>query len=432
MTRILSLILIFILMKLLQYFNLGIFENIAMEATVALGFVILVAYNVGVVFRRIGLPKLTGYMVTGVIFGPYVIGFLSKEVVMQLKLIDNIALSLIAFSAGRELKLRMLKERAKSIFSITFFAMTMDFLAVSLFVFFASSLALRLGLFPFLKDMSIQTRMVVALLFGCLSLAKSPVTTIAVIEESNARGHFTETVLGVIILKDILLLIFFAIVLSLAKRIVFSQEAFNLVYFAKISWKLLGSLVVGSAVGVLLSLYIRFIKQELVFFVISAAFLATLIANQLKLDPLLLSMSAGFFIENFSKEGDAFLSAIKKGSTLVYIIFFAMAGAGLNLDTLKDVWFIAVILLIVRGSSTWFGISTGSRMVENFAPMRRYGWTGFINQAGVTLAIATIIENTFPQFGPSIKAIALAMIAITDYIGPPLFRWALIKSGEAH
>jgi hypothetical protein len=239
--------------------------------------------------------------------------------------------------------------------------------------------------------------------------------------------------MGIVVLKDVLLLIGFVVILSAAKLLLIPQESFSTgnIFLAKTAWKLLGSIFVGALIGLIIDLYIQHIKIQLTLFVPIVAFFITVVSQQLHLDPLLLSISAGFFIENFSPRGDEFLSAISNSRTLIYIVFFSINGATLDLGILKSVWFISVIILMVRLVSTWSGVYLGNRLSDNDPHMKRYGWMAFINQSRVTLAFAIIIENSFPEFGVYIRPIAIAMIAITDFIGPPLFKYSLIKSGEA-
>ena len=425
MTRALSLLIIFSLI----YFFKGITAlqpmDSIMEATVVLGFLILAGYNVGELCKLIKLPKITGYMLTGLIFSQNFLNIITPRIIDQLRLVDHFALALIAFAAGRELKLSLIKERAKSIISITLFTVLFCFLSVFLFVYFSSSY------FPFLVGLSQRKILVAAILYGVLALSKSPVTTIAIIEETDSRGPFTETILGAVILKDVIVLVVFAFALSLTQGLLLEKNVIQAGFIVPVLWKLFGSLAVGLLIGFIFSFYFRFVRKEPVFFLMVAAFFCTVVAHQLHLEVLLLAMASGFFIENFSTEGECFLSTLKKGAALIYIIFFTIAGASIDISALRQAWFITLLLIAVRLISTAAGVYIGSRLVEDFKIMRTHGWLGFINQAGVALVIAKVIAGTFPEYGNEIMATALGLIFVTDYLGPPLFKLALIKSGEA-
>lgn len=400
-------------------------EKQGFQAAIALGGLIVLAWVMGDLFKRLSLPRITGYMVTGLIAGPHILNLMNVKTVASLKFIDNLALSLIALHAGHEVKMSLIRRRFKSIVSITFFILLFSMCGVFLVVYFAGS-----HFIPFLKGAPHKTIFVVALLFSLIEVAKSPVTTIAILDETKAKGPLAETTLGAVILKDVVLIVIFGIVISIGTRILYPERAHG-GFMEETLWHLFGSLGVGGILGFLVGFLIKFTPRRMYIFVIALALCLTLISIALNLEVLLVSMVAGFVIENFTSQGKRFLAGIKYASPITYLIFFPVASASLDLSILKDAWFVAVILLMVRKVMVFTGINVGSRLVEDFPIMRRYGWMGFVNQSGVTLALALIIGRKFPEFGNYFKAIALGMIVITDFYGPALFKYALHKAGEA-
>ncbi len=395
------------------------------QTTLALGFIILAAHIVGELAALLKCPKITGYMLVGVFCGPYLLNLISTETVKELKLIDNIALGLIAFSAGQEMKLARLQRFKRSIISITFWVTLLEACGVSLIVWFLS------GFWEPLRVAS-QLRVPLALVFGLLALAKSPITTIALIEETNVRNEFSHTVLGVVILKDIILIIAFSLMSSLLRHLTTPGSVINLETALLLGWRLLGSIACGVLLGGIITLYLNKIKLELGLFIVLVALLSIEAAHQLDLEPLLLCMSAGMFIENFSSEGESFLKGLRLGSPLIYPIFFAIAGASLNLIALQNLLLVTIFLLAVRAAMSFMGTYIGSRLVTDDPFMRRMGWLGLINQAGVTLALALLIESRLPELGKIATPVALGMIAASDFFAPPLFKWALLKSKTDH
>jgi len=395
------------------------------EVTMALGFIILAAYVGGEITYYIGLPKLTGYIVIGVLSGPQVLGFLSEQVVADLKLIDSIALSLIAFSAGREMRLDFLKTYQKSIVSITCCETVLQTCGIGLSIWYLSGRWELLRIAPHL-------RLSLSLVFGLLAMAKSPLTTIALIEETNVRNRFSYTLLGIVVLKDIILIILFTLLMGFLQQVSQAGTVDNLSMFFNLSWKLLGSLAMGVALGWLIILYLRHIGRELGLFIVLVAFLVSEAAHHYGLEPLLLCMAAGMLIENFSPQGDDFLKGLQLSSPLIYTVFFAIAGANLNLRVMMSLWPVVLLLLALRASLSHVGISLGSIMVEDEPYLRRYGWQAMINQAGVALALVTIIDKTIPSIGAIATPVVLGMIAATDFIGPPLFKRVLLKSREVY
>ncbi len=402
----------------------GLIISTGTRAAIALGGLIILAWVMGDLFERIGLPRITGYMVTGLLTGPHILGFMSAGTVFKLKFIDNVALALIALHAGREVKLALLRSRLKSIISITFFILLFSLSGVFIFVFFGGR-----HIFPFLKDAPQKTVLLVALLFGLIEVAKSPVTTIAILDETKARGPLAETTLGVVVLKDVILIVLFGIVMGIGARIARPCEGAG-GFVGTTLWHLFGSLAIGAGIGFGVGELLKFAHKSMYLLVIGLALGLTLLSGAIHLEVLLVSMTAGFVIENFTGRGERLLAGIEDASPFIYIIFFPVASASLDLSLLRDTWFVAVLILMLRKVMVFSGIYIGSSLVEDFPVMRKVGWMGFINQSGITLALALIIGQEFPEFGEQFKAIALAMIVITDFYGPALFKYALHYAGE--
>ncbi len=423
MKRIIPLLILMSFMFLISVVGTVSVIPAGVQATFSLGFVILSAYMVGELTYLCGLPKLTGYILIGVISGPQVLKFIPLSAVRDLKLIDSIALSLIAFSAGREMKLELLNTYRRRIISITTAVIICQICGVGLLVWYLS------GWWGPLKVAS-ELRLPLALVFGLLAMAKSPLTTIAIIEETEVRNKFSYTILGIVVLKDIILIILFALLMGLLQYLTNPGALNNSELALALAWKLLGSLVIGIVLGWLISLYLRFINLEQGLFIVLVAFLASEFSHRAGLEPLLLCISAGMFIENFSPQGKSFLESLQKSSPMIYTVFFALAGAHLNLLVLSRLWPVALVLLIARASLSHLGINLGSRLVEDDPFFRKMGWQCMLNQAGVALALAMIIETKMPSVGRIATPVILGMITISDFIGPPLFKRTLLLSAS--
>jgi len=393
-------------------------------SAVGLGAIIILAWVMGDLFEKMGLPRMTGYMITGLLFGPYLLNLVTAPMVSTLKFIDHIALTMIALRAGHELKIRLLRTRIKSILIISLFLVGISFIVGFCFVFFGGRI-----FFPFMKNSPQRTIILVALLFGLIEMAKSPVTTIAILDETKARGPFSETILGVVIVNDVILIILFGLVMSLGSRLVRPEEV-KPGFLKETLWGLFGSIGIGAGIGFVVGLLLKRIRKSRYLIMIILSLGITLLARFLHLELLLLSLSAGFVIENFTKQGKDLLSGLEEISPFIYLVFFPVASASLDLSALKHTWHVALLILVLRKLIIFISVWWGSRVSEDFPEMRRYGWMGFINQSGVTLALAIIIGNDFPEFGEAFKALALSIIVITDIYAPAFFKFALHRVGE--
>ncbi|HPQ70225.1 MAG TPA: cation:proton antiporter [bacterium] len=402
------------------------------EAIMVLGFVLLCSWLAGRLTARLRMPMINGYLLAGLFFGPYVLGALSARLslfspatIEQLSLIDGLALGIIAFTAGGELRLRELRARLKNILAVTLFQSLIVFTGVfGLLLILAPHLPLTAGRpMPFM--------IAVAMLLGMSAVAKSPATTIAVITEMNARGRLTTLMLSVTMLKDVIVLILFSVGVILARMLIAPEGGFDVHTLLLIAWEVIGSLLIGVLVGLALSLYIKYVGRELPILVLTVSYLATYLGEAAHLSGILVCMAAGFTVENFSAHGERLIAAIEKYSLPIFIVFFTVAGAKINVPALRAMGVVALLLVGSRLLFTFLGTYVGSRLSGGDRHERRLGWMGFIGQAGVTLSLALIIERIIPDIGGQLSTLIIAAIAVNQIIGPILLRFALVRSGEA-
>jgi Kef-type K+ transport system membrane component KefB len=157
---------------------------------------------------------------------------------------------------------------------------------------------------------------------------------------------------------------------------------------------------------------------------------ASTLLDYLQFDSLLTFMVAGFIVRNMSKQGHKFTKYIEKTGTVVYVVFFATAGADLNVPLLRQLWPVALMLAGSRAFVTWIGSPIAGRLANDPSVLRRWGWSGLVSQAGLALGLSGIIAREFPLFGTGFRALAIATVAINEMVGPVLFKLALDRTGE--
>jgi Kef-type K+ transport system membrane component KefB len=415
---------LFVLMLLLKSPWLAPFSIPTAGTSIALGFILIFAFLAGKQSARLRLPGITGFLLAGLVCGPFVLGFLSPEDVHSLQLLDGLALSLIALTAGGEMRIERLRTRFRGIFLLVIFQ--------TLFVligFVGLAWIARPLLFPVLGG-TVPSLLAFALLTGTLATATSPSTTIAVITESRARGPLTDLVLSTAVVKDFFVIALFALMLSVSRSLLSPQAGAGSGFPVHVLWEIGGSVLTGAAVGVGIVLYLKYIRRELTVFILAVAFFTYQISHGSGLHPLMICLTAGFLVQNLSSQGDRLILALEKVSTPVYVVFFAISGASLDLDALRAGWVLALACVALRGALKFGGTWVGARLAGEKPAVRRAGWTGFISQAGVTLGMAVIVENSFPEWGARFKALILAVIAINQVAGPILLQKLLERSGE--
>jgi Kef-type K+ transport system membrane component KefB len=403
----------------------------AADAAMALGFVLVVAYLLGLVAARIKLPAITGYIIAGLLFGPDVLRFIAPELVVirtdsveTLKALDGAALGLIALTAGGELELRIVKQKLRSLLSIIAWHVVLVTFCVGGILF------LLADYLPGLAGLGTGATVAACLIFGVTAVAKSPATTIAVLQEYHPKGPMSDVVLAVTVAKDVVVVTLFTIALAAASLILDSNAALDLAAFGRLAWEVFGSFALGLVVGWLLSWFADRLPEELPVAVVGVAFLSGPLPEEYHLSGLLVCMVAGFWVENFSAHGRRMIDAIERHSLVLYVVFFAAAGAALDLDALEQTWLLALLLVGLRALFTFIGTWAGATMAGDPVGVRRYAWTGFLGQAGVTLGFAGIVALRLPQIGEMLQTAIIAAVAINQIFGPPIFRLGLLASGE--
>ncbi|MGH7671610.1 MAG: cation:proton antiporter [Gemmatimonadales bacterium] len=396
------------------------------RATLSLGFLLIAAHLGGELAKRVRLPRITGFLLSGFAVGPPGLGLVRADEVDALRFIADAAVALIAFAAGSELTLDLLRRDRRMLARLSAGAILFPVGIVAAVVLSVSPW------FPLTVHQPFGDALAVALMLGAIAAASSPSVTMALIDELETRGPFARAVLGVTVAKDVAVIILVALVLALSRPLT-SAGALD----PGVAWttlvSLAGSLGAGIALGDLIARYLKLVERETPLFLVALAFFTAQVARLLNLEALLIALAAGFYITNFSRaQGERLVSALKRGSLPVYIVFFALAGAGLHVEALAELWPWIVLLAGLRAVALRFGTQWGGAARSPAVPpdLGRHGWLGLISQSGVALGLAALARRAFPEWGVSLEALVVALIGVHEVAGPLCFRRALRLAGE--
>jgi Kef-type K+ transport system membrane component KefB len=390
----------------------------------AAGYLFLTGLLAGSLFNSIGLPRLTGYLVAGIAVGPQALGLLSEVTTSRLQIFNGVAVSLIALTAGSEMHLRSMRPLLRTIGWITVVAVLGTALLLALAVYLA-----RAHL-PFAADLSPLQAACLALVLAVTMVAQSPAVVVALRDETDADGPLTRTVLGVVVLADLVVILLFAITSSFAKASLGADA--DLVETSRIlASETLGSLLAGVVFGLLIALYLAKVPRGGALFVLSAAFVAAEVGQRLRLDPLLLSLAAGLTIRNLTRVASRLQAEIEAAALPVYVAFFGIAGATIHLDALGALGLPALAFVAVRAIGLLAGTRAATAISGAPEVVRRFAGLGLLPQAGLALALAVLFARTFPEFGADAAALVFAVVAVNEILAPILYRWAIVRSGEA-
>jgi len=396
------------------------------EWLLTFGFLILAADTVGRLAHVVRLPRIVGYLVAGLAFGPALFGVVTKDAIERLTPVSSLAIALIAFLAGAELRWSELREHGAKILKILGVEMMLTLLALT-------GLLVALARFvPFLRGADPVTVVVLSLMFASVAIVHSPAVTMALLTETGARGPVARTTLGVVLVSDVFVILLFSAVLALAQAVVPSPSGTGGTSLAAVTWEIGGAMLVGAALGGAIAMYLRFVGRELFLFAMLVAFFGAEIARLAHVETLLTLLSAGFVAENVSARelGEALRSAMERSAAPVFVVFFALAGASLHIGELPVLWPLVLPIVACRLGAIWLGTRLGGRWGGASADERRYVWMGLVSQAGVAIGLATVLAEVYPERGAEIRTLFLTVIAVNESIGPIFFRHALSASGE--
>jgi len=398
---------------------------IAPRSLFLFGILLLTADTFGAMAHDLGFPRLVGYLVAGLALGPSVLDIVPPGVLQDLSMMKQLAVGLIALLAGAELRIKDLVERYRTIAWILALQTAAVLMGLTIL-----TLLLRSWV-PFLQGLDVPPLLFVAFLFAATLTVNSPMVTLALLTETRADGPLAKTTLGVVLVADVLVILVFTVAFSLAQASLGGATASAPETLFRLLREVIGSILAGALVGGVLTLYLRFVRRELVVFAVVVVFATAAAAQALHFELLLSLLVAGFLVENVAPvRAEPLVEILHLMAVPVFVIFFAMAGADLRLQTFLALWPIIVTVALVRVGLIYAGTTAGARLGRADPVVTRYAWTGLVSQAGVALGLATIVADRLPRLGLAMQTLIVGIIAFNESVGPVLFRSGLDRAGE--
>lgn len=392
-------------------------------AALAVGFALIAASLIGELFERIRLPRISGYLVFGLLCGPYAGAILTPAMARELQVVNGLAIALIAFIAGLEINLARLRPQLGAM-------LTMG--GVMLALMWTTLTLLFIAVWPWLPiapEVDGFARAALAGLFATVAVSFSPTVSIGVIAESRARGPLAELVLALVVLGDLMLILLFTLSMESVRLALGGPAGQGLL--SGLAWEIFGSFAFGGIVGSVFAFYLRHVGREITVVLLGVSIVLSQVGGLLQFEPLLAALAAGLVVENIAPpEGDALRNAVERGALPVLVLFFVAAGANLHLGALATLGPVALAIAAVRLVLIRVTAVAGARAAGLHGQAPSLAWTGLVSQAGVTLGLVIIINAEFPDWGGRMQALVVAMIAIHEMIGPILFRSGLARAGE--
>jgi Kef-type K+ transport system membrane component KefB len=403
-----------------------------MPAILTIGIIISAGFICGEIATKVKLPKVTGYIIAGVLLNPALFHLIPQDFTNHTDIVTNVALSFITFSVGGTLLYSHIKKLGKGILYITLFEAEFAFLAVV-----AGMLLITPFFITYPGAAWLTTFIPISLLIGCLASPTDPSATLAVAHEYKAKGKVTSTIMGVAALDDVTGIINYSIAIAFARGLV-THETLG-VFFSILKPLIIigGAVILGVVSGFIFNIVTSFIKKEtegvLIVFVFAMLSLCFGTAKVFGVDELLSTMIMGIYVTNFNPKRNLIFKILERYTEeLIFVLFFTLSSMQLNFSVLFTYIILVVFFVIFRTIGKVLGTVTGAALAKSPVEVRKYTAGGLIPQGGIVVGLALLIkQNTaFGNISDIIISIIIGATVIHELIGPVLSEMAMKKAGE--
>lgn len=379
-----------------------------------LAIAIILCLLVSKLMKLVKLPNVTGYLIVGLIFGPYVLKLFPAGIIEELSIIPQVALGFIAFSIGSEFKISYLKKVGKAPIVIAILESLFAVLVVD-FVLIITGHDV-----PF------------SLCLGAIAAATAPAATLMVVKQYRAKGPVTETLLPVVALDDATALMCFSISVAIAKAIASGGSDSILMTIVKPIAEIVLSILLGGVMGFILRLLTKWFtgRGNRISAAIAITFACIGLGDILGLSSLLICMGMGAVYANTSREADKVFELTDRITPPIFMLFFFLSGADLDISILPKVGLIGAIYIVFRVVGKLLGAGLGAKLSKAPKVVQKYLGLTLTPQAGVAIGLATTAMSVVPEYGQKIRTVILCGTVIYELTGPVITKLALKKAGE--
>lgn len=410
--------------------------EMAGNVLVILGIAVFCGMIGALVFQKLKFPQVVGNIIIGLLLGESVFGLISQTDILKLQNFNMFALGVIGFLVGGELKIETFKKYAKQFISILCFE--------GMFCFFM--VGITTGLLVFGVCRQVIPSLAVGLVFGAISSATDPASTIDVIWEYRAKGIMTTAIIAVVALDDALAMTLWGISTGILQIFGSGNISDSILHeLLMVAVHIFGSLLIGGIFAGILALFFRFLHQVERAAAISVGVILLIIgcAIYLHLDVILASMTAGFILANaVPRRSEQLFKLLRSFSIPIYVTFFVLVGARLALNKMP-IWLWGFVFLYVffRSLGKVSGSYIGAKIAGSPANVRKYLGYGIFAQGGVAIGLAIIAseklrnvkiaDNVDLTMGDMVVFVVTSTTLILQITGPAMVKFALKRSGEA-
>ncbi|MBT3353526.1 MAG: hypothetical protein HN402_01275, partial [Candidatus Scalindua sp.] len=363
------------------------------------------------------IPAITSYILLGILLGPYALNVTGGGLIASSELLSNIVLGFIAFHIGKNFSVEHFKRIGKAVLSVSISVTVATLICVTVGIYYVAHQPFH-----------------IALLFGAISTATAPATTMMVIRQYKARGMFTDVLLGTVAIDDAWGIMIFSVSLAIAQVLQVGQfsEWIIMAVTIKAAAKIFLSVILGSIMAIIASRISGYLKrrEDVLTFILGAILINTGVALYFHMSPLLSNMFFGAMLVNIEKTSFKFFESVNSVDWPLYVMFYVLAGANLDIGLLGSLGLIGSVYIISRIIGRIGGAYAGAVIAGTEQSIRRYMGLALMAQAGVAIGLAMMAKASLPHTGGAILNTIIATTVVYEIFGPIAARYALLKAKD--
>jgi len=388
-----------------------------MNTILCLGIVLVGALVAERIISYLKIPAITSYILLGILLGPYALNVTGGGLIASSELLSNIVLGFIAFHIGKNFSVEHFKRIGKAVLSVSITVTVATLICVTVGIYYVAHQPFH-----------------IALLFGAISTATAPATTMMVIRQYKARGMFTDVLLGTVAIDDAWGIMIFSVSLAIAQVLQVGQfsEWIIMAVTIKAAAKIFLSVILGSIMAIIASRISGYLKrrEDVLTFILGAILINTGVALYFHMSPLLSNMFFGAMLVNIEKTSFKFFESVNSVDWPLYVMFYVLAGANLDIGLLGSLGLIGSVYIISRIIGRIGGAYAGAVIAGTEQSIRRYMGLALMAQAGVAIGLAMMAKASLPHTGGAILNTIIATTVVYEIFGPIAARYALLKAKD--
>ncbi|MFP4532131.1 MAG: cation:proton antiporter [Desulfobacterales bacterium] len=406
-----------------------------MDTTVLVGMVIIAGFLLGKGMDRFGLPRVTGYIIAGLLLNPSVFDLIPENFPRHTQPVVDIALAFITFAIGGTLSLEKLRLVGAKLFAVTLAEAVLTFVCI-----FAGTLLLFPALVHGTPDLAgWGVILPFTILMASLGAPTDPSATLAVEHEYGARGKLSQAIMGIAAFDDALGILFFSVGAAGSAMFFNPAEVSFSAAVLETGYAIFGGMALGIGFGLIFNWISRFLKfsneSEGIYIVLVLGLLSLCfgIADTLALDELLATMLMGLMVVNFHSEHEKIFHMLERYTEeLIFLLFFTLSAMHLDFAFSGATYLLIGVFVGFRALGKYTGVYIGAGISGLDKTVKKYAAGGLIPQGGIVIGLALMVQNKpeFAEIGGLLMNTVMGATVIHEIIGPLCTKFVLKKSGD--